>query len=31
MGVIIKREREGNQGKMEMGAVSEKTSGCHEV
>jgi hypothetical protein len=31
MGVVIRRERKGKQGKTGMGAVLEKTSGSHEV
>jgi hypothetical protein len=31
IGVVIKGERKGTQGKMGMGAVLEKTNGSHEV
>jgi hypothetical protein len=31
MGVVIRRAREGTQGKMGMGAVLEKTNGSHEA
>jgi len=31
MGVVIKRERKGNEGKMGMGEVLERTHGSHEA
>jgi len=31
MGVVIRRERKGNQGKTGMEGVLEKTNGSHEV
>jgi hypothetical protein len=31
MGVVIRRERKGNEGKMGMRAVLEKANGFHKV
>jgi hypothetical protein len=31
MGVVIRRERRGNQGKAGMGVVLEKANGFHKV